>query len=261
MSNTPAIFITIPLSHYCEKARWGLDRAKLPYREEAHVPLLSRLATRRGDGGTVPVFVQGAVRLTDSSDILAHADATRGGELLYPKDPQLRSQVEDFVKRFDKDLGTHVRRWAYVHLLPEKALLRDLWSRGAPPRETAWLPLIVPVARRLLRSAYKVTPVSGARSLERVQEVFDEVDARLWGRRFLVGDRFTAADLTFAALAAPVLFPAECGAVLPALDDVPAAMRADVLRLRETRAGKFALRLYHEERANRIQTDSLNSAS
>ena len=249
MNDVPAIFITIPLSHYCEKARWGLDRAQLPYREEAHVPLLSRLATRRGEGGTVPVLVQGALRLTDSSDILVHADSVRGGELLYPKDPQLRNQVEDFVKHFDKDLGAHVRRWVYVHLLPEKALLRDLWSRGAPPREAAWLPLIVPVARKLLRGAYKVTPESGARSLERVHEVFDEVDARLWGRRFLVGDRFTAADLTFAALAAPVLFPAQCGAVLPALDDVPGAMRAEILRLRETRAGKFGLRLYQEERA------------
>jgi glutathione S-transferase len=68
------------------------------------------------------------------------------------------------------------------------------------------------------------------------------------GRRFLTGARFTPADLAFAALAAPVLFPVECRAVLPALDAVPTAMRDEVLRLRTTVAGRFALRLFSQER-------------
>jgi glutathione S-transferase len=110
------------------------------------------------------------------------------------------------------------------------------------------LPMITPLARRLVRAAYKITPESARRSLERIQDVFRQVDERLCGRRFLVGERFTAADLTFAALAAPVLFPVECRAVHPALDAVPAAMREQVFRLRDTDAGRFALRLFSQER-------------
>jgi glutathione S-transferase len=34
--------ITIPISHYCEKARWALERAGLPYREERHVQGIHR---------------------------------------------------------------------------------------------------------------------------------------------------------------------------------------------------------------------------
>lgn len=68
------------------------------------------------------------------------------------------------------------------------------------------------------------------------------------GRRFLAGERFTAADLTFAALATPVLLPTECRAVQPALDAVPAAMREEIVRLRETDAGRFALRMFSQER-------------
>jgi glutathione S-transferase len=68
------------------------------------------------------------------------------------------------------------------------------------------------------------------------------------GRRYLVGDRFTAADLTFAALAAPVLLPEECHAVQPALEEVPAAMREEILFLRDSDAGQFALRLFEQER-------------
>jgi len=84
-----AVFITIPLSHYCEKARWGLDRTRLPYLEDPHVPMLSRLATRRHEGGTVPMLIHGDMRLTDSTDILVHADACAGGDVLYPRDTQL----------------------------------------------------------------------------------------------------------------------------------------------------------------------------
>jgi glutathione S-transferase len=70
------------------------------------------------------------------------------------------------------------------------------------------------------------------------------------GRRFLTGEHFTAADLTFAALAAPVLLPAECRAVQPALDDLPPAMREEVLRVRNTVGGQFALRLFSQERGS-----------
>ncbi len=244
-----AILITIPVSHYCEKARWALDLCALPYTEEPHAPLLHRLATSKSKGGTAPVLVQGERRYIDSTDILVFADTIQGGDLLYPRDPALRDQVEALEERFDAELGPHVRRWAYWHLLPQTALLRTAWGRGVPRFEAALLPLILPLARRLVIRGYRITPASAQRSLERVRGVFREVDERLSdGRRFLAGNRFTAADLSFAALAAPMLFPPECGAAHPAFEDVPAAMHEEILRLRDTVAGKYGLRLYAEER-------------
>ena len=43
-ASTPARLITIPISHYCEKARWALDRAGIGYREERHVQIVHRVA-------------------------------------------------------------------------------------------------------------------------------------------------------------------------------------------------------------------------
>lgn len=247
--SAPATLITIPLSHYCEKARWALDRAEMPYREEPHAPLLHLLATKRRGGGSVPMLVQGDLRLIDSTAILLHADEVRGGDLLYPREAGLRSEVQALEEYFDTKLGPDTRRWAYGQLLSQTKLLRSLWSEKAPRREAQALPLITPLTRFLVQWAYRITPESAERSLRRVREVFGEVDRILGdGRCFLCGGRFTAADLTFAALAAPVLFPGGCCAVLPLLEEVPAAMRDEVLRFRATAAGAFALRLFAEER-------------
>jgi glutathione S-transferase len=239
-----ARFITIPLSHYCEKARWALDRAGLPYREEPHAPLFSRFA-----GGTVPSLVHDGRRFTESTGILVFADGFAGGDVLYPREPALRSEVDALVARFDAELGPHARRWAYSHLLSNAALLRSVWARDVPRLEASLVPVIAPFARFFARRAYNITPQSAQRSLDRVRGVFKDIEPMLRdGRGFLVGERFTAADLTFAALAAPVVFPAGCRASHPALEDVPAAMREEILRFRNTGAGQLALRLFERER-------------
>ncbi len=248
-STAPAILITMPHSHYSEKARWALDRLALSYREEPHVPLLHRLATTRNGGGSVPVLVHGPSRFVDSTDIVVHADAVGGGDLLYPRDATLRREVEALEERFDEEFGPHTRRWAYAQLLPETRLLRRAMSRGVPRLEASLLSVMMPWVLGLIRARLRITPESAQRSIERVRGFFREVGDRLGdGRRFLVGERFTAADLTFAALAAPALFPAGCRAAYPTLDAVPATMREEALRLRDTQAGQFALRLFSQER-------------
>lgn len=221
----------------------------MPYHEEAHAPLLHRLATSREAGRTVPLLVHGGERFVDSGEILRHANAWGGGDALYPAEPDLRRDIDALEQRFAEELGPHTRRWAYASLLDDSKLIREVWSRGVPPLQARLVPWIVPIARRVVRAGYRITPDSARRSLDRIRLVFREVDERLRdGRRFLVGDRFSAADLTFAALAAPMLFPIGCGAVLPALEQVGEPVRQEVSRSRETAAGAFALRLYREER-------------
>lgn len=64
--------VTIPISHYCEKARWALERADLEYREERHIQGVHRLAARRAGGGvTVPVLVTPQGSIGESALILA----------------------------------------------------------------------------------------------------------------------------------------------------------------------------------------------
>jgi glutathione S-transferase len=64
----------------------------------------------------------------------------------------------------------------------------------------------------------------------------------------LLGDRFSAADLAFACLAAPALLPPEYSAWLPPLEAFTEEVRARTTSFRETAAGAFVMRLFRDER-------------
>jgi glutathione S-transferase len=68
------------------------------------------------------------------------------------------------------------------------------------------------------------------------------------GRPHLCGDRFSAADLTFAALSASVVVPPIYGVPLPQPDVLPPEMAAFVERIRDHPAGRYALGLFTERR-------------
>jgi glutathione S-transferase len=69
---------------------------------------------------------------------------------------------------------------------------------------------------------------------------------------YLCGDRFTAADLTFATLSASVIAPPEYGVTLPQPDEVNPATAALVERARKHPAGAYALRLFANHRRERV---------
>jgi len=251
-ADEPAVLITMPHSHYAETARWALDRLSIPYREEPHVPLLHRLATTRQGGASVPVLVRSGERFLDSTEILRHADASCGGDRLYPRNPEVRSSVQALERRFDQSLGPNIRRWVYFQLLPHRPLLFPLIERGVPRIESSLLKLTLPIVVLAIRKAYHITADGSQRSIARVSGIFSEVDDLLAdGRQYLVNNRFTAADLTFAALASPVLLPEGGIAAYPAVDELPVTMREHVELLRDTQAGRFALRMYAQERWRR----------
>ncbi|HWO19597.1 MAG TPA: glutathione S-transferase family protein [Kofleriaceae bacterium] len=246
-----ARLVTIPFSHFCEKARWALDRAGVAYTEEGHLPLFHFLPARLAGGGrTVPVLVADGTSIADSTEIVAWADAHAPGMLL-PPDPVDRSAALELEDDFDRQLGPATRRWAYFQLLPRKDLLASL-LRGVPRWETVAFTATRPLATLMLTRALKIDAAGAARSRQKIDDTFARVSALVAdGRRFLVGNRFTVADLTFAALAAPVVLPPAYGASLPKLSEFPDEPRASIEAWRASPAGQLALRIYETERGSR----------
>ena len=244
--------ITIGVSHYCEKARWALQRAGLPFREEAHAPLFHIAAVKRNGGAsTVPVLKSPEGQtLADSTLILEHLDqALPEEQKLYPSEHA--SAVRALEDRFDEALGPAVRRLVYGHVLHDRAFVPTL-SQGLGRSERVCFRLGAPLVRVAMKSSLKLTPAGVERSRLKIEEVWAEVEALLGdGRQALCGERFSAADLSFAALSAPLVAPPEYGAELPPLEELPVELQRLVAGYRARPAGEFVLRLYREERARR----------
>jgi glutathione S-transferase len=258
-SSSPRL-ITIPLSHFCEKARWALDRVGVEYREEPHIPLLHRLHTARVGCRSVPVLVVGSEVVPDSHAIVQWAAAQATDARLYPAEEVLRTRVVEIEHYADRELGPHVRRWAYSHLLGHPHLLLPCFARGARRSERLIAPLVIRAAQPLIRSGYRVDPASGRASLARAESALAQIAGWLAdGRRYLVGERFTAADLTVASLAAPLVCAPQYGGVMPPFDALPAAMCADIERLRTHPGGKFVLELYARERVRETPWAAMNA--
>jgi glutathione S-transferase len=244
--------VTIPISHYCEKARWALERAGIPYREERHVQGIHRVAARRAGGGsTVPVLVTPQGAIGESEEILQWVDERIPPERrLFPADPRERGEVERLSRRFDQVLGPRGRRLMYVNVLAHPDLTVRFNNQGVPRWEDRALRLGWPLAVRFLRRALGIRPGIEVEDEAVVWRELDFVaDLLADGRDHLCGERFGAADLTFAALSASVVVPPVYGVPLPQPDVLPPDIAEFVGRVREHPAGRYALRLFAERRS------------
>ncbi len=249
MQSLPTKFqlITIPVSHYCEKARWAMDYLQIPFQELAHMPPFHSGATKKHGGKSVPVLFTDTGVATDSTDILRYLDRLYP-EKLYPVEPELHLLGNELERLFNDTLGVQTRRWGYSYVLTPK-LLYPKWTFGVPFWQKLLFPVIFPKVNTIVRERFEITETSAAESYREIELVFDRVNNLLTdGRKYLLGDKFSAIDITFAALAAPILQPAEQHIPPSSMESLPVHMQADIQKCRSTVAGEFGLRLYRENR-------------
>ena len=245
--------MTIPVSHYCEKARWAMTRAGIAFREEGHLPVFNRFAGLRfGVWNSAPWLRWDEGLLRDSSDILRWVeDRAPEGRKLFPQDEKVRGEIAQWCQLFDDELGPTTRRLAYSWVLPNKAVAMRISSENVPALEVLMMRLGFVLVRAGMKRGLKIDSKHLTLARETVDRIFERVGLRLKaGRKYLCGEAFSVADLTFAALAAPVVLPSGHGGPLPAFDELPKHAQAEVERLRATVAGQFALRLYETERSH-----------
>jgi glutathione S-transferase len=243
--------ITIPISHYCEKARWALELAKIDYVEEKHLQGFHFWPVyKAGKRDTAPVLITPEKVLPDSTLILQWVDSQLPeSQKIYPL--ELKSEIEAFEEYLDEGFGVTGRLWMYTYMLRQLPLiLKYSKKHGVPWYEIVLMPVVISLFKKQFKALLNLKPTSRQDSKAAVDKVLDEVAQRLSdGRPYLMGDKFTAADITFGALAAAVIIPEDnYGAVLPRLDELPDSMREQVKIWRKHPAGQYALKLYKEKR-------------
>jgi glutathione S-transferase len=215
---------------------------------ERNMSLVNRFVSRQVGGQSVPVLFMAKGVLTDSEEILKWVDAIASDQAkLYPANPEDRRQVKELVKLFDSELAPAVRLWTYFHAFNRAELIQSLWCQGVPWFERLLFPVVFRWMRSNVFQMYTINTESALEAYACICKTFEIVENLLSdGRSYLVGGQFSAADLAFATLAAAVIMPTGYGVVFPELSQLPAQMAVKIQAFRETRAGKFVLRLYEE---------------
>lgn len=245
--------VTIAISHYCEKARWALDRAGIAYVESAHVPIAHLAYTKPAGGQSTPLLVTPTRTITDSTDILRYADeGLPEASRLFPTGA-LGDEVAALEERYDAVLGPAARVWAYAHLLEgDPRAVREALTRGCSQIEGLAFHALQRPITSLMKKTFRLGPTSAAWALARLEPLFDDADRRLAdGRPYLCGARLTAADVTFAALAAPLVDLTDVRPALASEALLPKAFVEGQRRFRARPSGAWVARLFRDERRAR----------
>ncbi|CEM15049.1 unnamed protein product [Vitrella brassicaformis CCMP3155] len=248
-----ARLISIPVSHFTEKVRWALDLSGDDYVEDAHPPGMHAhytLEATKGASTMVPVLVlpDGKV-LTDSSDILDFI-AEKHPELnLYPAEH--KEEIKAFERIVNEKLAPAVRSMAYTIYGKDASakikIARVFMSHGSVV-ENMMAPFVLPVMAGIMTKAFGLSWDRLDEYQKEVMDVFTLVENKLSdGRQYLFGSSFTAADLTFAAIANVLVGVPQMSGVFgqsESYDASPPELEKRRGQLRSTKAGQHCLKVY-----------------
>jgi glutathione S-transferase len=171
-------------SPWSERLRWVLDAKGIAYARRPFVPIADEQAHRERTGiTTAPVLLADGDVVGDSDAAVDWLEARHPAPALLPEEPSLRAQVRAWEVAATEGLAPSGRllfigraKALGIQPLADHFAAKYGWSEAAERR-----------AERLLRTL--------------VLDLARAVD----GAPYLVGDRFTRADVTVACMAATVL--------------------------------------------------------
>jgi glutathione S-transferase len=251
MSPPRPVLWHIEVSHYNEKARWALDYKRIPHRRRAlpgGAHMVAAALLTRGRSVTFPVLELDGEAIADSTAIIGALERRQPDPPLYPDDPVDRRRALDLEDYFDEELGSPIRLLAWHEITRDPERLAALVERSLPP-QLQGTPAASAAAARYAAAftglRYGVKSEEAAqRSRERVLVALKRLEAELDGSDYLVGDRFSVADLTAAALFYPLALPPEG----PQVGDPPEGFERFRAPLTERAGVQWVERMYAEHR-------------
>jgi len=240
------------LSHFNDKVRWALDfkgvrhvrRSLLP---GFHIPRVLWMTGQK----SLPVLVFDDRTIADSTRIIAALEAAYPEPALYPPRLAERERALALEEFFDEELGPYLRRALFYDLLPETDYAAAFNSSGFSGATRRLYRAAFPAIRAAMRFDMGIDARRAERAREKVLAALDRIETELQPSGYLVGDGFSVADLTAAALLSPLVCPPEFPYPLPS----PMPARAATYRasLADHRGFRWAEEMYRRHRGRSVE--------
>jgi glutathione S-transferase len=181
----------------------------------------------------------------DSTAIIEALEQRFPVPALYPADPAERERALALEDWFDEQLGPYMRRFAFHALRSQRDELERLATMAAPPWLSRFKGMSVAFAKTF--TGLRFLAASGRaseRARLKVLVALDRLEQELGSNQYLVGGRFTVADLTAAALFYPLVLPPEG----PAQFTLPESFRRFREPLAERRGYRWVEEMFRDHR-------------
>jgi glutathione S-transferase len=256
MPSTPVLW-HFPVSHFNEKVRWALDFKRIPHvRKALFLDYLPRAFWATGRP-TLPVLVLDGKAVGDSTRILEALEEWKPDPPLYPSNGADRRRAVELEDFFDEELGHQIRAAILgpMFLNDPDGVLRVLslgMNLGAGT--SRFMRRIFPAFSAFYRFRHHINPATVSEGPAKIRAALDRVKAERRPSGYLVGEGFSVADLTAAALFSPLVVPKEFQYPIP--DPVP----RDLAELRGSFSAHEAFRwveeMYHRHRGASAEVSS-----
>jgi glutathione S-transferase len=193
----------IPFSHNCIKVRHVLDLKGITYETVNINPALRGEVKRVSGQELVPTLVDRGHVVSGSTPILLYLEEHHPDPALLPDEPQQWAECIALMNWADGTFMALTRRLAYFQVLSVPERLGQMF-----------FPHMAPAAQRVagrgsalvLRLRFGIDAERNRRDEESARRAARVAVDRLAGEEHLVGDRLTLADITLAAMTAPLQY-------------------------------------------------------
>lgn len=194
-------------SHFNEKIRWALDykginHARRSYLPGPHMPRIRKLS---GQNQTPVLEIDGQI-VTGSAEIIDLLEARFPEPALYPADPEVLNAALSAQIHFDSEVGPATRTALFSVLVDEGGYLTRMFARDSNRLTRLAYRATFPLARGLIAKGNGVTDPENVKQAFAITEAtLDEVANQTASTGYLCGAGFSVADLSAAALLAPLV--------------------------------------------------------
>lgn len=247
--NVPVLYI-FAISHYCEKARWALDYLGVDYRLQYLSPVsyLKQVRSLGVPDTSLPILATGSQAVQGSAQIIDWAEAHKGNEASSLEAGADSAAAREIERRLDDVAGVHLRRYYYSEaLLDRPQTVRPIFARDLCWHQRLILRLAWERIRQYMIRGMDLGVAQGLESRNVVKAELDWLDSLLADNRaFLLGERFSRADLAAASLLSPLVLPPQH----PTYHDLqlPPGIAADLEAWRERPSLRWIRGLYRRYR-------------